>query len=418
MKYFALLTEIGESLLANATALGTKLELTQMAVGDGDGKLPTPDPKQTKLVAEKRRGAINTLFVDEKNKNQIVVEQIIPEIDGGWWIREIGLFDKSDNLIAVANCPETYKPQLSEGSGRTQTVRIILIVSNTESVELKIDPSVVLATREYVDKAIEVQDKKINDIVNKKLDKTDVVQETGSAIDKIMSQNACTENFAMKISSDSFEAGKIYISGSSTDSVLSIGGSSGYDIIANKTAKKLTFRNVSSNIIIDIPNKSGTLALTTDITPAGIPIGATVLWDSTSPYPDNFLEKNGQPFSKTENPQLAQIYPTGVLPDQRGYAIRGWDHGRGIDTGRNLATTQDDAIRNITASTNYSGDQALLTPGAVPTGAFKKGKSYPKNLANDPGTTYTLDFDASLVVPTANENRMKNYSVIFLVRAK
>lgn len=151
MKYFALLTKLGENLLAQATALGTKLELTHMAVGDGGGSLPTPDTNQTKLIAEKRRAAINTLFIDDKNKNQIIAEQIIPEQDGGWWIREIGLFDKAGNLIAIANCPETYKPQLEEGSGRTQAIRMVLIVSHTESVSLKIDPSVVLATRKYVD---------------------------------------------------------------------------------------------------------------------------------------------------------------------------------------------------------------------------------------------------------------------------
>lgn len=159
MKYFALLTKLGENLLAQATALGTKLELTHMAVGDGGGSLPTPDTNQTKLIAEKRRAAINTLFIDDKNKNQIIAEQIIPEQDGGWWIREIGLFDKAGNLIAVANCPETYKPQLAEGSGRTQSIRMVLIVSHTESVTLKIDPSVVLATREFVNKSIEEHEK-------------------------------------------------------------------------------------------------------------------------------------------------------------------------------------------------------------------------------------------------------------------
>ncbi|MEY1161156.1 phage tail protein [Providencia manganoxydans] len=161
MKYFALLTKLGENLLAQATALGTKIELTHMAVGDGGGSLPTPDTNQTKLIAEKRRAAINTLFIDDKNKNQIIAEQIIPEQDGGWWIREIGLFDKAGNLIAVANCPETYKPQLAEGSGRTQSIRMVLIVSHTESVTLKIDPSVVLATREHVNTELSVLDKKI-----------------------------------------------------------------------------------------------------------------------------------------------------------------------------------------------------------------------------------------------------------------
>ncbi|HIB8991129.1 TPA: phage tail protein [Citrobacter braakii] len=157
-KYLAILTNQGAARLANAAALGTKLNLTQMAVGDANGTLPTPDPAQTKLINQKRIAPLNMLAVDPNNNSQIIAEQIIPENEGGFWIREIGLYDDDGVLIAVANCPETYKPQLQEGSGRTQTIRMILIVSSTSSITLKIDPSVVLATRQYVDdKVIEVK---------------------------------------------------------------------------------------------------------------------------------------------------------------------------------------------------------------------------------------------------------------------
>ncbi|EKH61172.1 phage tail fiber [Escherichia coli FRIK2001] len=122
-----------------------------MAVGDANGVLPTPDPAQTKLINQKRIAPLNLLSVDPNNQSQIIAEQIIPENEGGFWIREIGLYDDEGVLIAVANCPETYKPQLQEGSGRTQTIRMILVVTNTEAITLKIDPSVVLATRKYVD---------------------------------------------------------------------------------------------------------------------------------------------------------------------------------------------------------------------------------------------------------------------------
>lgn len=157
-KYFAILTNQGAARLANAAALGTKLNLTQMAVGDANGTLPTPDPAQTKLISQKRIAPLNLLTVDPTNTSQIIAEQIIPENEGGFWIREIGLYDDDGILIAVANCPETYKPELQEGSGRTQTIRMILIVSSTSAITLKIDPSVVLATRQYVDdKVIEVK---------------------------------------------------------------------------------------------------------------------------------------------------------------------------------------------------------------------------------------------------------------------
>lgn len=157
-KFYTLLTDIGAAKLASAAALGVPLKITYMAVGDGGGVLPTPSAQQTKLVAEKRRASLNMLYIDPQNSSQIIAEQVIPETEGGWWIREIGLFDETGALIAVGNCPESYKPQLAEGSGRTQTVRMVLITSSTDNITLKIDPAVVLATRQYVDDiAIEVR---------------------------------------------------------------------------------------------------------------------------------------------------------------------------------------------------------------------------------------------------------------------
>ncbi|EFB2602523.1 phage tail protein [Escherichia coli] len=153
-KFYTLLTDIGAAKLASAAALGVPLKITHMAVGDGGGTLPTPDAKQTALVNEKRRAALNMLYIDPQNSSQIIAEQVIPENEGGWWIREVGLFDESGALIAVGNCPESYKPQLAEGSGRTQTVRMVLITSSTDNITLKIDPAVVLATRKYVDDKI------------------------------------------------------------------------------------------------------------------------------------------------------------------------------------------------------------------------------------------------------------------------
>ncbi|MCO7263945.1 phage tail protein [Dickeya zeae] len=158
VKYMTLLTQVGAAKLANATALGKMLNITHMGVGDGGGNPTTPYPTQTALINEKRRAVLNALRVDPNSPNQIIAEQIIPENEGGFWLREIGLYDADGDLIAVANCPDTYKPQLQEGSGRVQTVRMILVVSNTSAVTLKVDPSVVLATRQSVDdKAIEVK---------------------------------------------------------------------------------------------------------------------------------------------------------------------------------------------------------------------------------------------------------------------
>lgn len=150
-KYKAVLTKIGAAKIAAATAGGTKINLTQMAVGDGGGTLPTPDSAQTKLINEKHRAALNKVIVDPKHKNYLVAELVIPPEIGGFWMRELGLYDEVGDLIAVSNMAESYKPMLSEGSGRAQTLRMVVIVSDMDTVNLLIDSSTVLATQEYVD---------------------------------------------------------------------------------------------------------------------------------------------------------------------------------------------------------------------------------------------------------------------------
>lgn len=153
-KYYTVPTAVGEAKIANAIALGSTITISELAIGDGGGTLPTPDSDRTALVNEVRRAPINTSVVDPDNPNWIVVEQILPPDIGGWTIREIGIYDTDGDLIAYGNYPETYKPVLSEGSGRTQTIRFVMPVSDTAAVTLKVDPSVVLATREYVDDGI------------------------------------------------------------------------------------------------------------------------------------------------------------------------------------------------------------------------------------------------------------------------
>src|SRR5690606_9894160 len=150
-QFMAILTAVGEAKQANANALGIPWIITQMGVGDANGTEPTPNRLQTSLINERRRAPLNQLKVDPDNEAIIIAEQVIPENVGGWWIREIGLYDEDGDLVAVANCPPTFKPELSQGSGRTQVVRLNILVSSTENIQLKIDPSVVLATRSYVD---------------------------------------------------------------------------------------------------------------------------------------------------------------------------------------------------------------------------------------------------------------------------
>lgn len=153
-QFQAILTAIGEAKQANADALGIPWTFAQMGVGDANGTDPFPDRLQTKLINEWSRAPLNQLKPDPKNAGIIIAEQVIPENVGGFWIREIGLYDTDGDLVAVANCAPTFKPLLTQGSGRTQIIRMNLIVSSLANIVLKIDPSVVLATRDYVDRSI------------------------------------------------------------------------------------------------------------------------------------------------------------------------------------------------------------------------------------------------------------------------
>ncbi|UAT41327.1 phage tail protein [Escherichia fergusonii] len=151
-KFKTIITDTGAQKLAQAAAPdGKPVRLTHMAVGDGGGTLPTPDSKQTCLVHEVWRHTVNRVILDATHQNRIVAELVIPPETGGFWVREIGVFDEHGDLIAVGNTAESYKPTVAEGSGRAQTFRTILTVSSTATMELTVDNTMVMATVDYVD---------------------------------------------------------------------------------------------------------------------------------------------------------------------------------------------------------------------------------------------------------------------------
>lgn len=349
-KYFALLTNIGAAKLANATALGAQVEITQMAVGDGNGALPTPNPAQTALVHELRRAQLNMLTVDPVNTNQIIAEQVIPEDAGGWWIREIGLFDKDGDMIAVANCAETYKPQLQEGSGRVQVIRVILIVSSTEAVTLKIDPSVVLATRKYVD---------------------DAVIEVKAYADDVMKKHVAAANPHKQ-----------------------------YPLIAN-ALKEMVDAGLVNQVLQNLGLGEG----------SALPVGVPVPWPSATP-PTGWLKCNGAAFSAEEYPELAKAYPTNKLPDLRGEFIRGWDDGRSVDTGRSVMSAQRARVGYIKFDMGIYGIPAgtgslILSNDILITGHDSNGSSLLLNNSNERaiGEMYVVPAD------TRPQNIAFNYIV-------
>ncbi|HEI1898084.1 phage tail protein [Escherichia coli] len=355
VKYYAILTNQGAARLANATMLGSKLNLTQMAVGDANGVLPTPDPAQTKLINQKRIAPLNLLSVDPNNQSQIIAEQIIPENEGGFWIREIGLYDDEGVLIAVANCPETYKPQLQEGSGRTQTIRMILVVTNTEAITLKIDPSVVLATRKYVDDEVlelklYVDDQMRNHIASQDPHTQYAQKHNPTFTGEPKAPTPAAGNNTTRIATTAFVQAAItaLINGApaTLDTLKEIAAAINNDPKFSTTINNaLSGKQPLDETLTHLSGKdvAGLLAYLGLGEGSALPVGVPVPWPSVTP-PTGWLKCNGAAFSAEEYPELAKVYPTNKLPDLRGEFIRGWDDGRGIDSGRTLLSAQDGSI--------------------------------------------------------------------------
>ncbi|ENS3602995.1 phage tail protein [Escherichia coli] len=500
-KFYTLLTDIGAAKLASAAALGVPLKITHMAVGDGGGTLPTPDAKQTALVNEKRRAALNMLYIDPQNSSQIIAEQVIPENEGGWWIREVGLFDESGALIAVGNCPESYKPQLAEGSGRTQTVRMVLITSSTDNITLKIDPAVVLATRKYVDdKVLElkvfVDDKMAKHLaapdphsqyapkesptltgtpkaptpaegnnttqiattafvqaalmalINGAPATLDTLKEIAAAINNDPKFSTTINNaLALKapllspaltgtptaptaaqsvnntqIATTAFVksaiAAMVGSAPAALDTLNELAAALGNDPnFATTMLNALAGKQPLDNTLTNLSGKdvAGLLAYLGLGEGSALPVGVPVPWPSPTP-PTGWLKCNGAAFSAEEYPELAKAYPTNKLPDLRGEFIRGWDDGRGVDAGRQLLSSQGDAIRNIEG---FADGGIGMSFDAI-RGAFYDAGTRSATMANNTtaiGKTDDLGFDASRVVPTANENRPRNIAFNYIVRA-
>ncbi|EKP4714123.1 phage tail protein, partial [Escherichia coli] len=432
VKYYAILTNQGAARLANATMLGSKLNLTQMAVGDANGVLPTPDPAQTKLINQKRIAPLNLLSVDPNNQSQIIAEQIIPENEGGFWIREIGLYDDEGVLIAVANCPETYKPQLQEGSGRTQTIRMILVVTNTEAITLKIDPSVVLATRKYVDDEVlelrlYVDDQMRNHIAAQDPHTQYAQKHNPTFTGEPKAPTPAAGNNTTRIATTEFVQAAItaLINGApaTLDTLKEIAAAINNDPKFSTTINNaLSGKQPLDETLTHLSGKdvAGLLAYLGLGEGSALPVGAPVPWPSETP-PTGWLKCNGAPFSAEEYPKLAKAYPANKLPDLRGEFIRGWDDGRGIDAGRVLLSIQTGMLEKhrhiVVANDGYdTKDEWELAT------IFKKTYTQGRGLdaTNTGGSLIpspTLHSRGSIGNTGGNETRPRNIAFNFIVRA-
>ncbi|WP_343101882.1 phage tail protein [Romboutsia sp. MSSM.1001216sp_RTP31141st1_G3_RTP31141_220114] len=149
-QFYTILTQIGKAKIANATALGTQINIVKFHVGDGNGSYYNPTEEQTQLKNKLWEGNISSIRVDDENQNWIILEAVIPGSDGGFMVREVGAVDSDGNLIAIGKFPETYKPIAGDGSVKDLILKMVLEVSNTSSVTLKIDPTVILATKKDI----------------------------------------------------------------------------------------------------------------------------------------------------------------------------------------------------------------------------------------------------------------------------
>jgi phage-related tail fiber protein len=374
-QFFAILTNVGLAKQANADALGIPWKITQMGVGDANLTDPIPKPEQTKLINEWRRRPLNQLKVDPADPAIIIAEQIIPADEGGRWIREIGLYDEAGDLVAVANCAPSYKPLLSQGSGRTQVVRMNFIVNNSANVALKIDPAVVLASRSYVDAAI---------------------------LEVLPANKTPGEYTRVKVNTRG-----VVVSGDNPSTLAGMGITNSY----TKDEVEALIGQASA-----------------------LPVGTMVAFP-VNKVPPGFLEIDGSVKSIAAYPDLAAFLGTafntggeGVgnfrLPESRGEFLRGWDHGRGVDAGRAVGSWQKGSIHafDIGSGVGLVGDRSGVVPITAANGRADLGYDV-ANLVDYPsGQMVSLASGAAIPLTDTGEvasgtSRPRNMAVMWCIKA-
>lgn len=356
-QFFAILTNVGMAKQANADALGIPWLITQMGVGDANGTEPIPSASQTKLINEWRRKPLNQLKIDPVNPAVIIAEQIIPADEGGKWIREIGLYDADGDLVAVANCAPSFKPLLSQGSGRTQIVRMNFIVTSTGNITLKIDPAIVLASRAYVDAAI---------------------------LEVLPKTKAAGQYTRVKVNDRG-----VFVSGDNPETLAGMG-------------IKDTYTKIEIEAMI--------------AQASALPVG-TMVGFPLNKIPPGFLEIDGSVKSIAVYPDLAAFLGTAFnkgdegtgnfrLPESRGEFLRGWDHGRGVDAGRLIGSFQADLIK-----------QHVHDMSAIATTTVNVGISGGANYSAATGDNGASGVATRINTTGGTETRPRNLAVMWCLKA-
>ncbi|HHE3508800.1 TPA: phage tail protein [Pasteurella multocida] len=468
-QYYSVLTTYGSQQLATAIATRQPLNITHFAVGDGNGQTVTPNVARTALVHEVHRATISAVSRDPRNNKQVIFELTIPEDVGGFHIREMGIFDSQNKLIAYANCPESFKPTLSSGSGKIQVMRMILLVESSDAVTMKVDDSVIFVTRG------QLTPKKITAESQNGVDNDGHSHEIESASTTVKGIVQLTDELDLNNSTLALtaKAGKTlverirqaiamfsnYIPNSKKSSAVN---SNSEDTIGTSKAVKIAYDRA-----VEAEKK-------------GLPVGAVLGFPKEVTNPQGFLKCDGSTFGSQTFPDLYRVlgnknklpnlqrsdvgmtayFATDAIPDswiafdsirstvtQQNYpelyqylvekygAISNVPLAedrfiRNSDGSLIVGHTQGDAIRNITGEIDLSslgsGNQFLEFESSRNNEIFKgailpnKAK-WTKWTADQEGgaeVSRGFKFDASTVVPTANENRPKAIVLKFCIKAK
>ena len=389
MAYKTIHTTLGLQLLAQAESQGTQIRLTHMAIGDGNGFPTAPVETQTQLVREQFSTTINRVFQDPENANKFTVEMIIPLSTGGFVMREVGVFDSNGNLILVGNLPDTYKPTEADGLFQGTVIRIPFMVSNASTIELMIDPNVVVATHSWIINTLTPAYLFPGGTTGQVLKKVSNIDgdtywadpaETNVFVDSIEEEQLLADlQTVVTLSTVTTTGLAVYINGqriankvgadgwtpaSATSITLGQAYAAGSKILCvqNDPLGSAPYPLAQANNLSDVPDKAlareNLNVFNKNETRAnGLPAGA-ISYFAMGSAPQGYLKANGATVSRTNYAELFAAIGTaygagdGVntfqLPDLRGEFLRGWDDGRGIDSGRVIGSWQADELKSHT----------------------------------------------------------------------
>lgn len=400
MAFYTLLTNIGKAKLANATALGTTVQLTHIAVGDGNGAAITPIDTATVLTHEVWRAALNSIAVDPANVNWIIAEGYIPSNSGGFTVREVGLFDIDGDLIAIGSYPDTYKPTLASGSAKDLYIKVIIEVTNSSTVTLKIDPAVVLSTRSYVDsKVIEHEAKtdphsqyltaaKINSAIAEDPGDTDKFGFLDSLTQTLRSVTFANLKANLKTYFDNLYLPSLSPVGQiifTTSKTVPIGYLKANGAAVSRTTYAALFSVICPTYGLVTSISNGVGAVVTTPTAHGMVLNDPITFTTTGTLPTGLIAGTTYYVAGTVTSTTFQLSatvggavittssagsgehtlisvpfktPNGdtanfLLPDLRGEFVRGWDDMRAADTGRVFGSWQAEDFKSHSHALPY-----------------------------------------------------------------